>query len=145
MNRKAMRWPSRVVVTARANRKAAKTSQTVRFANPDSTRAGGRVREMARKVMARSALTPMGTGCAIKARMVATKTASRWRWGPLKPRSGRNQSARPGISTAAQRVRLRGGLASVDPEAAGRGRGVPRHADDGVRFEHGVGDLAADQ
>src|SRR5262245_33504456 len=58
IKRKAMRWPRRVTVTARANRNAEKTNHTVRLEKPLSTREDGTIPKTARRVIAVSALTP---------------------------------------------------------------------------------------
>ncbi len=72
-----MRLPRPVCVNARENRKAVKISHTVTLAKPESTCTGGTVRVNASTVMATTQLTPIGTGCATNATMVATNTASR--------------------------------------------------------------------
>ena len=77
MKRYPTRVPNPVMVTARAKRNAVKTSQTVTFENPESACAGVRIRVSASTVMAMRTLTPMRTGCATSATMVATKTISK--------------------------------------------------------------------
>src|SRR5438067_569815 len=107
MKKYATRCPNRVSVTARANRNAENTSHTVRFENPASTRAGGSVFVSASTVIAVTAETPIGTGCATSATIVATNTASRCRWSAVRPSTGTNHRATPGTSTTAQRAVLR--------------------------------------
>ena len=77
MNRYPTRVPNPVCVTARENRNAVNTSHTVTLPNPASTLAGVSVPVSASSVMASSTLTPMRTGCATSAMIVATKIANK--------------------------------------------------------------------
>lgn len=88
MNKYATRSPKRVAVTARAKRNAVKISQTVVLLKPENTWFAGSVRVKARTVIASSALTPMGTGCATSEVMVARNTADRWRCCAVRPGTG---------------------------------------------------------
>ena len=69
---------ARSTVKARANRNAMKISQTVTLLKPESTFAGGSVPVSASSVIAITTLTPIGTGCATSATIVATNMPSRW-------------------------------------------------------------------
>src|SRR5260370_11804759 len=98
-------------MTARANKNAVKTNQTVGLLKPESTFSAGKVRVNTSRVMAITTLTPIGTGRATSATMVAAKIASRCRCPGSNPGRGRKYSKAPGTSTTAQRH-----------EAGGRGR-----------------------
>ena len=76
MNRYPTRVPNPVCVTARENRNAVNTSHTVTLPNPASTLAGVSVPVSTSRVMASRTLTPMRTGCATSAMMVAAKIAN---------------------------------------------------------------------
>ena len=89
MNMYPTRVPKPVWVTARENRKAVKTSQTVMLAKPDRTLAGGSVPVTASRVIAIRTLTPIRTGCTTSATTVAKKIAKSRSWGRLMPGSGR--------------------------------------------------------
>jgi hypothetical protein len=97
------RAPNPVCVTARENRNAVNTSHTVTLPNPASTRAGVSVPVNGNSVMASSTLTPMRTGCAIAAMMVATKIANRRPCAWFIPGGTKKYSRTPGASTTAQR------------------------------------------
>ena len=85
MNRYPTRMPNPVCVTARENRNAVKIIHTVTFANPESTLTGVSVPVNASRVMASRTLTPIRTGCATSAMMVAAKIANRRSWGAFIP------------------------------------------------------------
>ncbi len=63
-------------------------SHSVTLLKPESALAGVSVRVSASTVMAITTLTPMGTGCATSAMIVATKTASRWLCAAFSPAMG---------------------------------------------------------
>jgi hypothetical protein len=60
-------------------RNAEKISHTVGLLNPESALLSGRVPVTKIKVTARRRETPIGAGRTTKARIVATKIASKWR------------------------------------------------------------------
>src|SRR6266567_7443159 len=93
-------------MTARANKKAVKTNQTVGLPKPDSTFSAGRVRVSTNTVIAITTLTPIGTGRATRETMVAAKMARRCRCAGSNPGTGRKYSSAPGTSTTAHRHEL---------------------------------------
>src|SRR5690348_1445531 len=106
MKRYATRIPKPVDVIAEAKRKAVKISQTVGLAKPEKTCAADSVFVTDSSVSARSAVTPMGTGCATSAMTVAAKIATRCRCPASSTGSGRRYSSAPGRRTTSQRVSL---------------------------------------
>src|SRR6266545_4675363 len=95
-------------MTARANKKAAKTNQTVGLLKPESTFAAGKVLVSTSTVIAMMTLTPIGTGRATREMIVAAKMARRCLCAGSKPGTGRKYSNIPGASTTAHRQELGG-------------------------------------
>src|SRR5260370_26204764 len=90
-------------MTARANKNAVKTNQTVGLLKPKRTFSAGKVRVNTSRVIAITTLTPIGTGRATKATIVAAKMASRYRCAGSNPGRGRKYNNEPGTSTTYQR------------------------------------------